>query len=428
MRILLLNQFFWPDSAATSQLLTDLARGLAAEGHTVYAISADGGYAVTDAGDPPPVEIHRVKALPFVRGRIGRVLSYLSFYVSAAVRGLTLPRPDLVLTLTTPPLLSLLGTLIRTLRGSRHFIWEMDVYPDVAVDLNYFKAGGLADRITGLFADLSRRRADGIIALGECMKERLVHRGLDPHRIYVADNWADATAIQPLPRPGDPSRLVLLYSGNLGLAHDLDTLTAAMLDLRNDDRFRFLFVGSGGRRQELSSFCETHGITSVELRPYVQRDSLSHSLAAGDVGLVTQRESCCGSVVPSKVYGLLAAGRPILFVGPADATPARIVERFQCGWHVNCNDHVALSALLKFLANNPKVVAEAGRHARQALVQNFDLPLGVARIVGILGAERATPASPRNSLKAIRSHRPENAIARQPDGNSHSETNICTPS
>ena len=124
MKILLLNQFFWPDSAATSQLLTDLARGLAQQGHTVYAIAADGGYAVTDAGDPPPVQIHRVRALPFARGRLGRVLSYLSFYVGAAARGLTLPRPDLVLTLTTPPLLSLLGTLIHTLRGSRHFIWR----------------------------------------------------------------------------------------------------------------------------------------------------------------------------------------------------------------------------------------------------------------------------------------------------------------
>jgi len=401
LKILLLNQFFWPDSAATSQLLTDLARGLASRGHTVYAISADGGYAISAAGDPPPVEIHRVKALPFVRGKVGRVLSYLSFFLSAAVRGLTLPKPDLVLTLTTPPLLSLLGTLISTLRGSRHFIWEMDVYPDVAIDLNYFKAGGLADRLTGLLADLSRRRADGIIALGECMKQRLVRRGLDPRRISVADNWADAEAIQPLPRPGDPDQLVLLYSGNLGLAHDLDTLTESMRQLRDDSRFHFLFVGSGGRRQELASFCQTHSLSSVELRPYVQRDSLSESLSAGDIGLVTQREACCGSVVPSKVYGIMAAGRPILFIGPRDATPARIVERFSCGWHVNCNDSGALTALLKYLAVNPAEVAQAGRRARRALLDHYDLPLGVARIIKILDADLAslsTAPQPREQL------------------------------
>ena len=401
MRILLLNQFFWPDSAATSQLLTDLARGLAAEGHTVYAISADGGYAVSAAGDPPPVEIHRVRALPFVRGKLGRILSYLSFYVGAAVRGLTLPRPDLVLTLTTPPLLSVLGTLIHTLRGARHFIWEMDVYPDVAIDLNYFKAGGLADRLTGFFADLSRRRADGIIALGECMKQRLVRRGIDPSRIVVADNWADAAAIQPQSRPGDPDQLVLLYSGNLGLAHDLDTLTGSILQLKGDDRFRFLFVGSGGRRQELADFCTAEAITSVELRPYVQRDSLSQSLSAGDIGLVTQREACCGSVVPSKVYGIMAAGRPVLFIGPREATPARIVERFSCGWHVNCNDTGALTALLRYLASNPAEVAQAGAHARQALLDHFDLPIGVARIVDILGAARPTSNTFANAKPSL---------------------------
>ena len=403
MKILLLNQFFWPDSAATSQLLTDLARGLAEQGHTVYAIAADGdgGYAVAEAGDPPPVEIHRVKALPFARGSIGRVLSYLSFYLSAAVRGLTLPRPDLVLTLTTPPLLSLLGTLIGALRGSRHFIWEMDVYPDVAIDLNYFKAGGLADRVTGALADLSRRRADGIIALGECMKQRLVARGIDARRIAVAENWADAGAIHPQPRPGNPDQLVLLYSGNLGLAHDLDTLTESMRQLRDDSRFRFLFVGSGGRRQELAGFCEKHRITSVELRPYVKREGLSQSLSAGDIGLVTQREACCGSVVPSKVYGLLAAGRPILFIGPKDATPARLVERFSCGWHIDCNDSSALTAMLQYLAANPSVVAQAGRRARQVLVDHYDLPLGVARIVSILGADQARSASPHNLATAF---------------------------
>ena len=388
MRILLLNQFFWPDSAATSQLLTDLARGLAENGHEVYAISADGGYAVRSAEQTPPrVSIHRVKALPFARGKLGRVLSYASFYLFAAVRGLRLPRPDLVLTLTTPPLLSLLGTLLKSVRGSRHFIWEMDMYPDVAVDLGYFASGGLLDRSVGALADFARRRADGIIALGECMKTRLIARGVAPEKITVADNWADGRAIQPLPRPGDPADLVILYSGNLGLAHDLDTITGAVAELRSDPRLRFLFVGSGGRRDELARFLVANRIDSVDLRPYVPRASLSESLSAGDIGLVTQRDATCGSVVPSKVYGLLAAGRPILFVGPADATPARIIRRFGCGWHVPVGDVAGLTDLLRSLADDREAVRRAGELARQALLDHFDLPLGVARICGILGAQ-----------------------------------------
>ncbi|MBV8477426.1 MAG: hypothetical protein JOZ36_12225 [Acidobacteria bacterium] len=137
MTILLLNQFFWPDSAATSQLLTDLARGLAERGHYVHAVSVEAGYAPADQADPPPVYIHRINALPFVRGCLGRVASYASFFIGAACQGLRVPRPDVVVTLTTPPLLSAIGTLIQRFRGSKHFIWEMDVYPDVAVDLEY---------------------------------------------------------------------------------------------------------------------------------------------------------------------------------------------------------------------------------------------------------------------------------------------------
>ena len=393
MKVLLLNQFFWPDSSATSQLLTDLARALAAEGHEVTAISSDkGGYAIAAApADAPAVRVCRVRSLPFVRGTLGRVLSYGSFYLSAAIRGLLLPRQEVILTLTTPPLLSLLGTLIKTVRGGRHYIWEMDVYPDVAIDLGHFRPSGLFDRVVGGLADLSRRRADGIIALGECMKDRLARRGIARNRIFVADNWADGSAIHPLPRLGSPDNLVLLYSGNLGLAHDLETIEAAMLALRDDHRFKFLFVGSGGRREELRHFVDQHALGSVELRPYVQRESLSESLSAGDIGLVTQRDACCGSVVPSKVYGLLAAGRPILFIGPAAATPARIIERFGCGWHISVGEGEHLTSLLKYLAENPDQVRRAGENARQALLQHFDLPLGVARVLEILKLSQRPP-------------------------------------
>ena len=426
MRILLLNQFFWPDSSATSQLLTDVAREMARRGHEVYAIGADsGGYAVIDAGDPPQVAIHRVKALPFGRGRVGRMLSYLSFYFSAAARGVTLPRPDLVITLTTPPLISLVGTVIRLFRGSRHFIWEMDMYPDVAVDVDYFKAGSLIDRITGAMADLSRRKADGIIALGECMRNRLLGRGVSPERIHVAHNWADGVSIQPIERPGDARKLVLLYSGNLGLAHDVDTLLGAIKLLGREDRFQFLFVGSGGRRAYLEEFCRREGIDSVELRPYVQRKSLGESLGAGDIGLVTQKDACCGSVVPSKVYGLMAAGRPILFIGPREATPARIIDEFKCGWHVPCGDVASLKELLLRLADNRDEVRDAGHRARLALDDNFDLPLGVARICQIVGV---APLVQTEVLEAGDKRSFQEEFALRPEIQGTTRGSVCTPS
>ncbi len=393
MRMLFINQFFWPDSSATSQQLTDLVVALAARGTDVAVLCGEGGYAAAAGSTPPPAAVHRVSALPFVRGRLGRVLSYLSFYATAFVRALTVRRADVVVSMTTPPLISVLGAALKLFRGSRHFIWEQDLYPEIAVDLDYLKRGGLVHRITGRIADAVRQHADGILVLGPCMKDRLIARGVSAEKIHIAEHWASSTAIRPMPRPGNPEELVVLYSGNLGMAHDLATVQGAIAQLQNDARVRFLFAGTGDKRQVLADFCQHEGIQTVEFRPFVARDRLSEGLAAGDIGLVTQREESCGAVVPSKAYGILAAGRPVLFVGPAKATPALLIERHGCGWRVDCGDVEGLTSLLRFLADHPEAVKAAGRRAREALVRYYDLPLGVERIAGILGASTPTPAT-----------------------------------
>ena len=420
MRILFINQFFWPDSSATSQQLTDLVGALAARGTDVAVLCGEGGYAAAAGSTPPPAEVHRVRALPFARGRLGRVLSYLSFYVTAFAKALTVRRADLVVSMTTPPLISVLGAALKLLRGSRHFIWEQDLYPEIAVDLEYLKAGGLTHRITGMIADAVRRQADGIIVLGPCMRDRLIARGVAADKIHIAEHWASSTAIQPMQRPAypaisassansanyenydSPADLVVLYSGNLGMAHDLGTIQGAIANLRQDSRIRFLFAGTGDKRQVLADFCRSEGIESVEFRPFVARDRLSEGLAAGDIGLVTQRDVSCGALVPSKVYGILAAGRPLLFIGPVQATPALLIARHQCGWRMDCGDVQGATELLQFLAAHPETVKAAGARAREALVRFYDLPQSVNRIADILGASTpASTVSPQMDLQPI---------------------------
>src|SRR5215469_5613756 len=281
MRVLLINQFFWPDTAATGQLLTDVAREIDPDLHTVSVLCGDSPYGALDTGAPPPAKILQCGGVAFSRGRLGRIISYGSFLASAAMRGLRGPRPDLVVTLTTPPLTSLVGTLIKTLRGSRHFIWEMDIYPDIAVDLRILKRKSLVTRLLGVLADLSRNKADGIIALGDEMKARLMKRGILEHRIFVAENWADGSEVTP--RPFSDGPLVVHYSGTLGLAHELDTIAEAMRQLRDDSRFRFVFVGGGARRAQLQKFCEQAKISNAEFRPYADRSQLGESLADGHI-------------------------------------------------------------------------------------------------------------------------------------------------
>jgi glycosyltransferase involved in cell wall biosynthesis len=396
VRILLINQFFYPDSAATSQLLTDVARDFAADGHSVRAICGRSSYAETRSVNPPAVDIVRTPDLAFGRGLAARVLSYASFLTGALYHSLIGPRPDIVLTLTTPPGLSIIGSILKTIYHARHFIWEMDLYPDIAVDLKVLHPRSWVTRTMGAAFDTFRRRADGVIAVGESMRTRLIRRGIPAANIHTAENWADGCQIYPLPFP-DPKPLRISYSGNLGLAHDLETIRAAITHFRSDSRFHFAFAGAGPLRDTFESFCREHDVANVSFAGYRSYGDLAQSLGACHVGLVTQKLATLGAVVPSKTYGLMAAGRPILFIGPREGIPARIIERFRCGWQIDPGDTRGLIELLEFLTVNLGAIHDAGARARDAFLQHYDLPIGVARIRSILGVPHVEPVATAGS-------------------------------
>ncbi|MDP9162170.1 MAG: glycosyltransferase family 4 protein [Acidobacteriota bacterium] len=398
MHLLFINQFFWPDTAATGQLLTDVAREIDPQKHTVTVLCGNSHYGGVDTSTVPlGVKIVRLGNVAFSRGNIGRVLSYASFFAGAAVKAMWITKPALVLTLTTPPLISLLGTLLKELRGCRHVIWEMDLYPDIAVDLDVLKRRSFITRVIGTLADFSRKRADAIIALGDDMKERLVTRGIPEHKILVAENWADGSEIQPL--PFEPGPLVVHYSGTFGLAHEEHTTTEAMRQLRNDNRFRFVFVGGGARKKRLEQVCRAEGICFADFRNYASRSEICKSLAEGHLGLVTQMPCTVGAVVPSKTYGIMAAGRPVLYIGPHDATPARVIGQHGCGWRIEPGDVAGMIRLLEQLERDRGLVWEAGARGRHAFEKYYDMPIGVGRILSILGVT-VTPTPTGNSVAA----------------------------
>jgi glycosyltransferase involved in cell wall biosynthesis len=214
------------------------------------------------------------------------------------------------------------------------------------------------------------------------MAELLADRVAQDAKIHVAENWADGAKIIPFPFPGGP--LTVLYSGNLGLAHDVTTIREAMLRLRDDGRFQFAFSGGGQLRNQMQEFCSKNGLRSVSFLPYCELAALGQRLAMGHVGLVTQKNETLGCVVPSKIYGIIAAGRPVLFIGPKGATAARIVDRFRCGWNLEPGDVDGLIALLDLLAENPDLMRAAGNRGRAAFEQHYDMHAGVSRICRIL--------------------------------------------
>lgn len=404
--ILLLNQFYPPDAAPTGRLAADLVRRLVAQGHRVTVVCGRSRYEPAKAAlavEPeahPLVRIIRLPNLPFARNALARLLSYFSCFAGAMLYCLCARRPTVVLTLTTPPLLlPLVGTLLKKLRGGRHYIWEMDFYPDVMTDAGALQAGSWLARVLTAIGDYSHRQADGVVALGPCVRERLISHGLAPSKIHVAENWADGDLIRPGPPPSEGC-FTVLYSGNLGVVHEFDTVCAAMTRLKADQRFRFVFAGAGHRRAALEEYCRINSIGNASFLPYQEPARLSDHLAACHVGLVTQNPACLGSIIPSKIYALMAAARPILFIGPRAATPARVIERYECGWHIDPGDVEALVALLHLLASDFGLAEAAGRRARQAFLEHYDLPIGVARLARILDLSGQAPESVPQALSS----------------------------
>jgi glycosyltransferase involved in cell wall biosynthesis len=393
MRILLLNQFFWPDAAPTGALAADLVRELAARGHQVTVLCSRQIYSDAGASTPaPPAEILRTGSARYSRKHSGRLLSWTSFLLAAAWRSLRLPPPDLVLAMTTPPGLALIGLLLKRRFGSRLWIWEMDLYPDVAAAVGTLKTSSPLYRAARRILTDVRREADGILVLGECMRERLLAAGIERERIVIAENWADGAAIRPQAFPGLPP-LRILYSGNLGLVHDTGTILGAMRRLAGHAGIEFRFAGDGARRGDFEEECRRAGIDCAVFEPYCEAARLPERLAGCHVGLVTLRPACSGTVVPSKLYSLLAAGRAVLFIGPGESAAARLIERHGCGWVVRPGDVEAAVGILQQLAREPWRIHEAGARARSAFEEHYDLPLGVGRIVAALEA-LAAPVRP----------------------------------
>ncbi len=383
MRIVLLNQFFWPDTVATAQFLTDLAQALAEENEvTVLCSGKSKNDLNSDSELGRDIAVIRTGGFRFSHRGLNRIASYLSYMAGTIWHGIRLPRADIYLTLTTPPVLSAIGSGLALLRNGRHVIWEMDVYPDIANDLGYLKRGGIVDRVSGAVLDWCRHRASAIIVLGADMKDRLIARGIPDEKIYIAENWADGKNIHPRQLTDGP--LVIEYSGNLGLAHEMNTITAVIERLGNDPSYRFVFAGGGPRRRQLQTTCRENGIHNIQFRPYCKRVDLGKNLGEGHLGLVTQRSETVGSMVPSKVYGIMAAGRPVLYIGPKGTTPSQHIQRYNCGWQIAPGDVDHLESLLLHLNKNRELIAEAGARARVAFDENFEKSIGVGRIVRVI--------------------------------------------
>lgn len=385
MKIIFLNRFFFPDHSATSQILTDLAFYLVARGHEVHVITSRQRYDNPEAllqrlESVNGVEVHRVWTSRFGRGSLlGRALDYFSFYVSAAwCLFWLLARGDVVVAKTDPPMLSVIAAAICKLRGARLINWLQDVFPEVATALGMKAMQGKLGDILLAVRNSSLRSASMNVVLGERMRLHVVGQGVASDKVCIIHNWADGNAIQPsvstgLRRAwGLEGKFVVGYSGNIGRAHDLDTILGAAELLKDDHSIAFLFIGGGHGKEMIEQVVQDKVLNNVQFRPYQPRESLKESLGLPDVHLVTLKPELEGLIVPSKFYGIAAAGRGVLFVGDPQGEIGKIVEAANCGKTVAIGEHEKLAGYISKLKNETGLAKEWGDNARAVFEARFD--------------------------------------------------------
>ena len=354
MKILLLNQCFYPDVVSTAQHLTDLATALSARGHEVTVVTGDRGY-----DDPAMrfkrrerwqgIEIIRLPALSFGKNsRWRRAFNFGSFLVICALRLLTLPRFDVVVALTSPPLISFLAALFVKLKGGKFCFWVMDLNPDEAIAAGWLDQKSLTSRLLQRMLRHSFRVASRTIVLDRFMKERVVAKGIDPARITIVPPWShddlveySATGREAFrAQHGLSDRFVVMYSGNHSPCHPLDTLLGAARALETRSELVFCFVGGGSEQAKVRA----SGLSNVRCLPYQPLDELSASLSAADLHVVVMGEEFVGIVHPCKVYNILAVGAPVLYIGPEPSHVTDIASqhgKFFCSRHGDVDGVVA---------------------------------------------------------------------------------------
>ena len=319
---------------------------------------------------------------------------------------LHLPCPDVILALTSPPMIGTLGMLHKQFHRSPpdkpvRFIYHvMDLFPDAVVASGIMPAGSLAERFFQRLTSRTLEVADDVIVLGRDMQERLVREyGHHVHRerMQVVPPWADGKLLFPMDNAhnlmarslGLAETFNIVYSGNLGIAHDLETMTAAMELTRGEEQLRWVFIGGGKRFDALRRKVEQAGWRHVQLLGYQERENLNQSLNLADVHLVSQLPAFTGVVVPSKLFGIMAVGKPAVMIGPADAECSRIIREHEAGFVVPNGQPAELVDRLHQLHQDATLRHQIGARARQAFEAHYDRAIACDRIEAILCGTRS---------------------------------------
>jgi putative colanic acid biosynthesis glycosyltransferase WcaI len=391
-RVLVLNQYYRPGFEATAQLLGDLCSELAHEfSITVVtgALSVPGGQ--EGSVDENGVRVVRVRSTTFDRaGLARRGANYVTYLALAFKEALRSGKPDVVLCMTDPPVVADVALAVARRFRVPLVVISQDIFPEIAVRLGRLENRplvGLLRTLIGFYL----RRADRVVAIGETMRHRLIEKATPADRIVVIPNWVDVDAITPSPKNNEWSRehglaerFVVMHSGNIGHAQNLDSLVRAGTFLRDLDDLTIAIIGGGARHDELLEMSELLEVDAVRFFGYQPRASLSLSLSAGDVHVVGLAPGLAGFVVPSRLYGILAAGRPVIVGAERESETAQLVEEVGCGVVVPPARPELLAAAIRAAYDGELDLVEMGQRGREYAVREAGRAVAIDRYRNML--------------------------------------------
>jgi len=392
--LIFVNRFFYPDHSATSQLLTDLTVALVEQGWEVKVLTSTQRYDEARANLQKRdvyqgVQIVRLKGFTLGRSHLlGRALDYLSFYLIAAWRLLwDVKSGDIVVFKTDPPMMSAFLWPFVRIKKAKYINWLQDLFPEVAIALGIKGLKGPLAKLLFALRNSALRRAQTNICLSQGMADRLGRLGVRQQAIEVIPNWTDVSAIRPVAVDKNPLReswgldsdFVLGYSGNMGRAHDFDAIIEAAKRLKSHSDIHFVFIGEGAAKQKLQQVKDTFGLQQLSFHGYQPRNMLSQSLSVPDVHFISLRPELEGCIVPSKFYGVLAAGRVCLFIGDVEGGMSKQIHEYGLGASVRPDDVQVLVDLILEMKSDRKALLQMGNKARTLAVSDYDFSVCLNR-------------------------------------------------
>ena len=412
-KLSIITQFYPPDYAATGQLIEELATQLAALGMQIHIFTGQPGYAFQETAAPAKetsegISIQRSRTSRIWSRRIrGRALNGLLFCLRAALHLLkSASRGEVLLLTTEPPYLLIVGYLAHLCFRVPYVCLLYDLYPDIAVQLNVVPAHHWIVRFWNWLNLLIWKNASKVIVLSSTMKENLTSKCPElEEKIAVIHSWADPNWLKPIDKQENwfaqkfdlVDKFTVLYSGNMGRCHDMDTILAAAEQLK-DEPIQFVFIGNGAKRQACIDKVNSLKLENCHFLPYQKKSLLPYSLTACDLSLVSVSNGLEGLVAPSKLYGILASGRPVAVICNAQSYLRQLVAEAKCGEVFDNGDGVGLAEFIRRLATNSQVAQTLGNAGHHYLWANFTPEIIAKQYLETLCSTRVENSSTTPSL------------------------------